>query len=152
MKKIFFEIKKNVFGINQSILIRGFTLKPISNINSPFWTFLTESLVDPKDNAVEEKTGSQSVGIQEIFPEIGSHIRGNSSFLIEHCGLETGEGTFFDNEIKGILGFKDVPSEFDSTEIGIAIIESVGPIATQSLCSAEGGGSPFFGFHHLTLV
>ena len=126
--------------------------KPISNINRRFWTFLTESLVDAEDNAVEKKTGSQSVGIPEIFPEIGTHVRGNSSFLIEHCSLETGEGSFFDNEIKGILGFKDVPSEFDPTEIGIAIIETVGPITTQSLCSAEGGGSPSFGFHHLTLV
>ena len=113
---------------------------------------MTESLVDAEDNAVEKKTGSQTVGIPEIFPEIGSHIRGNSSFLIEHCRLETSKGTFFDNEIKGILGFKDVPSEFDSTEIGIAIIKSVGPIATQSLCYAEGGGSPSLGFHHLTLL
>ena len=113
---------------------------------------MTESLVDAEDNTVEEKTVSQSVGIPEIFPEIGPHIRGNSSFLIKHCGLETGEGSFFYNEIKGILGFEDLPSEFDSTEIGIAIIESVGPIATQSLRSAEGGGSPSFGFHHLTLV
>ena len=113
---------------------------------------MAESLVDAEDNAVEEKTGSQSVGIPEIFPEIGSHIRGNSSFLIKHCRLETGKGTFFDNEIKGILCFKDVLSEFDSTEIGIIIIESVGPIAMQSLRSAEGGGYPSFGFHHLTLV
>ncbi len=113
---------------------------------------MTESLVDAEDNAVEKKTGSQSVGIPEIFPEIGSHVRGNSSFLIKYCRLETGEGSFFDNEIKGMLGFEDVPSEFDPTEIGIAIIESVGPIATQSLRSAEGGGSPSLGFHHLTLI
>ena len=83
--------------------------KPITNINRRFWTFLTESQIDAEDNAVEEKTGSQSVGIPEIFPEISSHVRGNSSFLIKHCGLETGEGSFFDNEIKGILGFEDVP-------------------------------------------
>ena len=113
---------------------------------------MNESLVDAEDNAVEEKTGPQSVGIPEIFPEIGSHIRGHSFFLIKHCRLETSKGTFFDNEIKGILGFEDVPSEFEPTEIGIAIIETFGPIATQSLRSAEGGGSPSFGFHHLTLV
>ena len=87
-----------------------------------------------------------------FFTEIGPHIRGNSAFLIKHCGLKTGEGSFFDNEIKGILGFEDVPPQLDPKEIGIAIIESVGPIATQSLCSAEGGGSPSFGFHHLPLA
>ena len=89
-------------------------LKPIFNINRRFWIFSAESLVDAEVNAVEQKTGSQSVGISEIFPEIGSHIRGNSSFLIEHCRLETSKGTFFDNEIKGILGFEDVPPEFET--------------------------------------
>ena len=113
---------------------------------------MTESLIDAEDNAVEENTGSQSLGIPEIFPEIGPHIRGNSSFLIEHCRLETSKGSFFDNEIKGILGFEDLPPEFDPTEVGIAIIESVGPIATQSLRIAERGDSNSFGFRHLTLV
>ena len=113
---------------------------------------MTESLVDAEDDTVEKKTGSQSVGIPEIFPKIGSHVGRNSSFLIKHSGLETSEGSFFENKIKGILGFEDVPPEFEPTEIGIAIIESVGPITMQSLCTAEGGGSPSFGFRHLPLI
>ena len=105
-----------------------------------------------KIKLLKRKRGSQSVRILEIFPKIRPHVRGNSSFLIKHSGLETSEGSFFDNKIKGVLGFEDVPPEFDPTEIGIAIIESVGPIVTQSLRSAEGGGSPSFGLHHLTLI
>ena len=87
-----------------------------------------------------------------IFPEIGSHVRGNCTFFIEHSSLKPRKRSLFDEIIEGILGFDEVLVVFDSTEIGVTVIETVGPVTPKTLGTAEGRGASAFCFSYLALV
>ena len=87
-----------------------------------------------------------------MFPETGSHVRGKGAFFIEQSSLEPRKRAPFDEKIESILGFDEVPAVFDSTEIGVTVIETVGPLTPKTLGTAEGRGASAFCFSYLALV